>query len=59
MDTLKKIYYFIGICLAVVGIIGGIGYACFSGAWFITIALVYCGYLVYPQVKNLVERLTE
>lgn len=59
MDVLNKIYCFFGICLALVGIIGGIGYACFNEGWVIAIAIVYCGYLVWPQVKNLVETLTE
>ena len=37
---MKKVYYFLMLCLYVIGCIGGIGYSVFNGAWPVA-ALAY------------------
>ena len=55
---MKKILYLILLFLTVVGIIGGIGYSIYSGAWVISIGLVAAGYVAWPGVKDLYKKLT-
>ena len=54
---MKKILYFILLILTVIGIIGGIGYSIYNGAWVIAIGLVVTGYMAYPKVKDLIDKL--
>lgn len=55
----KKILCFLGICLAVLGVIGGIGYSAYNGAWHIAIGVGYCGYLAWPKIMEMVAKLSE
>ena len=55
----KKILCFLGICLAVLGVIGGIGYSAYNGAWHIAIGVGYCGYLAWPRIMEMVNKLSE
>jgi hypothetical protein len=45
--------------LTVVGIIGGIGYSIYNGAWVIAIGLCIAGYVAWPGVVGLFKKLTE
>lgn len=56
---LKKVLYFFGLCLAVLGIIGGIGWSAYNGAWHIAIGVGFCGYLAWPRIEEMVNKLTE
>lgn len=56
---LKKVLYFLGLCLAVLGIIGGIGWSAYNGAWHIAIGVGFCGYLAWPRIEEMVNKLTE
>lgn len=48
---MKKIYYFIMICLLFLGVAGGIGYAIYAGAWPIAIGIASTGFMAWPTVK--------
>lgn len=58
METIKKIGCFLGSFLAVIGCIGGIGYACHIGEPVIAIAIGVLSVAAVPTVikwiKNLV-----
>ena len=54
---MKKITSFAGLCAYVVGVIGGIGYACYSHAWFIAACVGVLGVLAFPKAKEFVEEL--
>ena len=54
---MKKVLYFILLCMAVVGILGGIGYTAYYGAYPIAIFLLASGYVCYPGIKDMVEKL--
>ena len=56
---MKKILCFIALFLAIVGIIGGIGYALYCKAYVIAFSVFVVGGLAYPQVKRLYMYLTE
>ena len=56
---MKKVLCFILLFLAVVGILGGIGYTIYSGAYVISVGLLAAGYVAYPGVKELYKMLTE
>ena len=49
---MKKIYYFIMICLWILGVIGGIGYALYCSAWSIAVAIAATGFMAWPTVKE-------
>ena len=49
---MKKIYYFIMICLWVLGVVGGIGYSLFCSAWAIAIGVAATGYMAVPTIKE-------
>lgn len=48
---MKKIYYFIMICLWILGVAGGIGYALYCGSWPIAIGIAATGFMAWPMVK--------
>ena len=56
---MKKIISLILLFLTVVGIVGGIGYSLYQGAWVIAVGLVAAGYVAYPKCAELVRNLTE
>ena len=41
-----------------VGLVGGVGYAAYSGAWVIAICVVLLGIMAFPKVKEAVEVLS-
>lgn len=56
---MKKIWSFLGLCGWVLGVIGGIGYACYSHAYLIAVAVAFLGVLSFDKVRGFVRELTE
>ena len=54
---MKKVLYLILLFMAVVGILGGIGYTAYYGAYHIAICLLASGYVCYPGIKDLFNEL--
>ena len=56
---MKKFAYLIILFAYVMGTIGGIGYACYAGAWVIALAVVILGVMAYPTAKEFYNKITE
>ena len=56
---MKKVYYFVMLCLCALGIIGGIGYSVYCGAWYVVVGVVALGYTAWPGVRELFYKLSE
>jgi len=56
---MKKILYFVLLFLWAMGILGGIGYSIYGGAWPIAAGVVVAGVLSWPKVKSLYNKLNE
>ena len=56
---MKKIFYFIMICLAAFGSIGGIGYTIYCHAYVISVGVAGLAFMAFPTIKNYVKKLTE
>ena len=56
---MKKIWSFLGLCGWVLGVIGGIGYAWYSHAYLIAVAVAFLGSLSFDKVRGFVRELTE
>jgi uncharacterized membrane protein len=56
---MKKYIYLIGLFAYAMGTIGGIGYACYSGAWVIAVTVAVLGAMAFPTAKNLYHKITE
>ena len=54
---MKKVLYFVMICLWAFGTIGGFGYACYNGAYPIAAGCVACGYMSWNTVRNYANKL--
>ena len=54
---MKKILLFLVLALAVLGLLGGIGYAIYGGSYPIAVGIAVLGYLAYPQAKELFNNL--
>ena len=46
---MKKILYFFLLFLGAMGLIGGVGYSIFSGAWPIAIGVGVLGWMAWPK----------
>ena len=55
---MTKIIAFLLLFLSFMGIIGGIGYTIYYGAWFFSVGLVAVTYLAWPKFKELFGTLT-
>ena len=55
----KKILSFVLLCLATVGSIGGVGYACYNHAWIFCAGIASLTYLAWPKIKECFTNLTE
>lgn len=56
---MKKIFYFIMICLTVLGAIGGIGYTIYCHAYVISIGIAGLAFMAFPTVKDYVKKLMD
>ena len=59
IKVMKKIFYFVMICLAALGVIGGIGYTIYCHAYVISIGVAGLSFMAFPTVKDYVKKLTE
>ena len=50
---MNKILAFFLLVLGFVGIVGGVGYTCYYGAWPIGVGVAATGYLAWPRIKEL------
>ena len=55
---MNKVLILIILFLSFMGIIGGIGYTIYYGAWFFSVGLVAVAYLAWPKFKELFGTLT-
>lgn len=55
----KKILSFVLLCLAVVGSIGGVGYACYNHAWIFCAGIAALTFLAWPKIKECFTNLTD
>jgi len=46
---MKKVYYFLMLCLYMLGCIGGIGYSVYNGAWPVAVGVAALGYMAWPK----------
>lgn len=54
---MKKILLFLVLVLAVLGLLGGIGYTIYYGTYPITVGVAVLGYLAYPKAKKMFKEL--
>ena len=54
---MKKVFYFVMICLWALGTVGGFGCACYNGAYPIAAGCVVCGYMSWDTVRNYANKL--
>lgn len=57
--TLKGLLQFITLALYVLGTIGGFGYACYSGAYLIAVAVLVLAVMAFPTVKRIFKEWTK
>lgn len=48
----KKIFYFIMLCLYVMGTINGIGYSCYIGEYMTAIGVTVLAFMAWPTAVN-------
>ena len=56
---LKKVLSFVLLFLWAMGIVGGIGYSIYGGAWPIAVGVVVTAWLSWPKVTELFHNLTD
>lgn len=56
---MKKVYYFVMLCLCALGFIGGIGYSVYCGAWPVAVGVAAVAWMALPKVKECFNGLTE
>ena len=56
---MKKIIILLILFLWVMGIVGGIGYSIWQGAWPVAVGVLVCGWLSWPRVVELYKGLVE
>lgn len=56
---MKKIFYFIMLCLTIVGIIGGIGYTVYDHAYVVSVGLAVAEYMTWPQVSDYAKKMMD
>lgn len=49
---MKKIYYFIMLCLYVLGVVGGIGWSLYSGGYAYAVGVAALGFMAWPKFKD-------
>ena len=56
---MKQFFYFIMICLYILGTIGGIGWVLYSQGYVIAVGVVAVAVMAWPKVKEYYKNLTE
>lgn len=56
---LKKVLSFVLLFLWAMGIVGGIGYSIYGGAWPIVVGVAVAAWLSWPKVTELFHNLTD
>ena len=57
---MKKYFVALGWLIAyAVGLVGGVGYAAYSGAWVIAICIVLLGVMAFPKVREAFKVLSD
>ena len=54
---MRKFVCFIALFLYAMGTIGGIGYAIYSGAWVIAVAVLWLGVMAFSTARNFYDEL--
>lgn len=54
---MRKILAFFILVLAFVGVVGGIGYTAYYGAWAIAVGIAVVGWMAWPKIKQEFEEL--
>lgn len=54
---MKKILIFVLLALAILGLLGGIGYTIYNSAYPIALSIAVLGYLAYPKAKEMFKSL--
>lgn len=54
---MKSIELFLILAIAFLGLVGGIGYTIYNGAYLIAIGIAVLGYLAYPKAKEMFKAL--
>ena len=56
---MKKYFSFIMICLYVLGVIGGLGWALYSGGYLIAVGVCAVAYMAWDKVVEYYHNLTD
>lgn len=56
---MKKVLIFLGLCLYILGVFGGIGYALYGGSYPIALGIVVLSCIGFPTVKKWWKILSE
>ena len=56
---LKKVLSFVLLFVWAMGIVGGIGYSIYVGAWLISVGVAVAAWLSWPKVTELFHNLTD
>ena len=56
---MKSILAFLVLAFAVLGLVGGIGYTAYNGAYFIAVGIIILGYLAYPKAKEMFKSIIQ
>lgn len=56
---LKKVLSFVLLFVWAMGIVGGIGYSIYGGAWPIAVGVAVAAWLSWPKVTELFHNLTD
>ena len=54
---MKKVFYFVMVCLWALGTIGGVGYSCYCEAYLIAVGCAACGWMAWPTMRSYADRL--
>ena len=57
--TMNKVIIFFLLCLAFMGIIGGIGYTFYDKAYPIAVGIAVAGWMAWPKFKELFNKMNE
>lgn len=56
---MDKVVYLLLLFLTIVGILGGIGYTIYNGAYVISVGLIATGYVAWNGIKDMYEKLSD